>query len=137
MRHGGTNPGKKEGEVRLSIPAFPPVGGLHAQPSPFSRRHRRSGRWSSRRSVAAEARIEVLLDEAVGTVAPKIYGHLAEHLGGVVYDGIWVGEGSRIANVRGVRKEIDGLSDAAREVARGTALSGEKAPSGDVMSRST
>ena len=32
---------------------------------------------------------------------------------------------------------LHGLSDAAREVARGTALSGEKAPSGDVMSRST
>jgi len=29
-----------------------------------------------------------------------------EHLGGVVYDGIWVGENSKIANVGGIRKEL-------------------------------
>ena len=30
--------------------------------------------------------------------------HFVEHLGGVVYDGIWVGEGSRIANTDGMRQ---------------------------------
>jgi alpha-N-arabinofuranosidase len=54
----------------------------------------------------AESRIEVLLDEPVGTIAPEIYGHFVEHLGGVVYDGIWVGEDSRIANVAGLRKAL-------------------------------
>ncbi len=34
----------------------------------------------------------MLLGEPVGTIAPEIYGHFVEHLGGVVYDGIWVGE---------------------------------------------
>ena len=41
-------------------------------------------------SHAADSRIEVLLGEEVGTISPNIYGHFAEHLGGVVYDGIWV-----------------------------------------------
>lgn len=54
----------------------------------------------------ADARIEVLTQEPVGTIAPDIYGHFVEHLGGVVYDGVWVGEGSRIENVGGVRKAL-------------------------------
>jgi alpha-N-arabinofuranosidase len=59
-----------------------------------------------RSSRAADARIEILLDEPIGTIAPEIYGHFAEHLGGVVYDGIWVGESSRIPNVGGIRREL-------------------------------
>jgi alpha-L-arabinofuranosidase len=56
------------------------------------------------RSQESEARIEVILDEPVGTIAPEIYGHFVEHLGGVVYDGIWVGEESRIPNVGGTNR---------------------------------
>jgi alpha-N-arabinofuranosidase len=60
---------------------------------------------------APEARIDVLLNESSGTIAPEIYGHFVEHLGGVVYDGIWVGEGSRVPNVGGLRKAlIDALA---------------------------
>jgi alpha-N-arabinofuranosidase len=54
----------------------------------------------------AESRIEVLLDEPIGTIAPEIYGHFVEHLGGVVYDGIWVGERSKVPNIGGLRKEL-------------------------------
>jgi alpha-L-arabinofuranosidase len=39
-----------------------------------------------------ESRVDILLNEPVGAIAPEIYGHFVEHLGGVVYDGIWVGE---------------------------------------------
>ena len=35
-----------------------------------------------------ESRVDILLNEPVGTIAPEIYGHFVEHLGGVVYDGI-------------------------------------------------
>src|ERR1019366_4976266 len=57
-----------------------------------------------------ESRVDILLNEPVGTIAPEIYGHFVEHLGGVVYDGIWVGEGSRIPNVNGLRKQlVEGL----------------------------
>jgi alpha-N-arabinofuranosidase len=64
----------------------------------------------------AEARIEVLLNEPVGTIAPEIYGHFVEHLGGVVYDGIWVGEQAAIPHQNGIRKQ---LVDALRKVKPG------------------
>jgi alpha-L-arabinofuranosidase len=55
---------------------------------------------------AADSRIEVLINEPVGTINPNIYGHFVEHLGAVVYDGIWVGENSRIPNIGGIRREL-------------------------------
>jgi alpha-N-arabinofuranosidase len=58
------------------------------------------------RGQAAESRIEVLAAEPVGRIEPEIYGHFVEHLGGVVYDGIWVGEGSKIPNQHGIRTAI-------------------------------
>ena len=59
------------------------------------------------RSVrAADARVEVLVNEPIGTIAPEIYGHFIEHLGGVVYDGVWVGEQSKIPNVGGIRAAL-------------------------------
>jgi alpha-N-arabinofuranosidase len=57
-------------------------------------------------AAAPDSRIEILLDEPIGTIAPEIYGHFIEHLGGVIYDGVWVGEDSPIPNVRGVRREL-------------------------------
>jgi alpha-N-arabinofuranosidase len=53
-----------------------------------------------------DSRIEVLLDEPIGTIAPEVYGHFAEHIGGVVYDGIWVGPDSKIPNEGGIRSEM-------------------------------
>ena len=55
---------------------------------------------------AADSKIEVLLNEPIARIAPEIYGHFVEHLGGVVYDGIWVGEKSRVPNVGGIRKAL-------------------------------
>lgn len=57
-------------------------------------------------SRAADSRIEVLIGEEIGTISPHIYGHFAEHLGGVVYDGIWVGENSKIPNTGGIRTAL-------------------------------
>ncbi len=56
--------------------------------------------------AGADSRIEVLLGEPLGTISPNIYGHFAENLGGVIYDGIWVGENSAVPNVNGIRKEL-------------------------------
>jgi alpha-L-arabinofuranosidase len=58
------------------------------------------------RSRATDSRIEVLITEPASVIAPEIYGHFAEHLGGVVYDGIWVGEGSKVANLGGIRRAL-------------------------------
>jgi alpha-N-arabinofuranosidase len=61
--------------------------------------------WAAE-SGGVDSRIEVLAGEPLGTISPNIYGHFCEHLGGLVYDGVWVGEGSKIANVNGIRKEL-------------------------------
>src|SRR2546430_6663035 len=59
------------------------------------------------RSVkAADSRIEILINEPIGTIAPETYSHFIEHLGGVIYDGIWVGEKSKIPNYNGIRKSL-------------------------------
>ncbi len=57
-------------------------------------------------SRAGAARIEIMLDEKIGAVTPHLYGHFVEHLGGVVYDGIWVGEKSKIKNYNGIRADL-------------------------------
>lgn len=50
--------------------------------------------------------VDVLLDEPVGTIQPAVYGHFAEHIGGVIYDGIWVGVDSKIPHLGGIRKRL-------------------------------
>ena len=61
----------------------------------------------TKRSIqATEARIEILLDEPIATISPNIYGHFIEHLGGVIYDGVWVGEDSKIPNIGGIRAAL-------------------------------
>src|ERR1051326_2963688 len=59
-----------------------------------------------RSARAADSRVDVLVGETFGTIAPEIYSHFVEHLGGVVYDGVWVGEGSKVENVGGLRKTL-------------------------------
>jgi len=59
-----------------------------------------------RSAQAAESRIEVLVNEPIGKISPEIYSHFIEHLGAVIYDGIWVGEKSKIPNYNGIRKEL-------------------------------
>jgi len=55
-------------------------------------------------------KVSVLFPKKLGTIAPEIYGHFSEHIGGVFYDGLWVGKDSDIPNIRGFRKEaIDKL----------------------------
>src|SRR6266702_8304994 len=63
--------------------------------------------WNSTAaSRTADSRIEVLFDEPLGTISPNIYGHFTENLSGVFYDGILVGEKSKVPNIKGIRKEL-------------------------------
>src|SRR5260370_783899 len=64
------------------------------------------GLLAARSARAAEGRIEVFIEEPIATIAPELHGHFTEHIGGVVYDGIWVGEGSKIPNTGGVRTAL-------------------------------
>jgi len=61
---------------------------------------------SPRKLQAADAEVELLPGSPGATIAPDLYGHFIEHLGGVIYDGVWVGRGSKIPNVDGIRKEF-------------------------------
>src|SRR3984957_10844472 len=64
----------------------------------------------SRKLPAADASdqalIEIMLDEPVGTISPLIYSHFTEELGAVIYDGVWVGEKSKIPNTGGIRTAL-------------------------------
>ena len=52
------------------------------------------------------AELVIRADQPKGTINRNIYGHFAEHLGRLVYDGLWVGEGSPIPNTRGIRNDV-------------------------------
>ena len=58
----------------------------------------------SRQFHAADARIEILLDEPGATIAPEIYGHFIEHLGAVIYDGVWSNGTFRKSLVESLKK---------------------------------
>lgn len=51
---------------------------------------------------------EITLDTrfAKTTIDRNIYGHFSEHLGRCIYEGYWVGEDSKIPNLRGIRKDV-------------------------------
>ena len=55
---------------------------------------------------AADAEIEIDPSRPGPTISPHVYGHFIEHLGGVIYDGIWVGRESKVPNVGGIRKQF-------------------------------
>ena len=65
-----------------------------------------AGLLAARSARAAQAHIEVFADEPIGTISPDLHGHFTEHIGGVVYDGIWVGENSKIPNMGGIRSSL-------------------------------
>lgn len=66
----------------------------------------RGARAATGPSRATDARIEILLNEPIARIAPEIYGQFVEHLGAVVYGGVWVGEQSKIPNIGGLRKSL-------------------------------
>jgi alpha-N-arabinofuranosidase len=53
-----------------------------------------------------EATLVLHADQPKSTINRNLYGQFAEHLGRVIYDGIWVGEGSTIPNTRGIRNDV-------------------------------
>ncbi|MBW8881049.1 MAG: alpha-N-arabinofuranosidase [Asticcacaulis sp.] len=45
-------------------------------------------------------------DQPGAPISRYIYGQFSEHLGRGIYDGVWVGEDSKIPNVRGIRTDV-------------------------------
>ena len=57
--------------------------------------------------------LTVAADQPGPKISRHLFGQFAEHLGTCVYDSIWVGEGSPIPHVRGLRRDV---VDALREI---------------------
>jgi alpha-N-arabinofuranosidase len=55
---------------------------------------------------ASDAELAIPLTDPGATISPHLYGHFIEHLGGVIYDGVWVGPDSNVPNIDGIRKQF-------------------------------
>jgi alpha-N-arabinofuranosidase len=57
---------------------------------------------------AAEVAVSVTIhaDQPGPVINPNIYGQFAEHLGAGIYEGVWVGEKSKIPNTNGYRNDV-------------------------------
>jgi alpha-L-arabinofuranosidase len=64
------------------------------------------GRGRPSRAAGPEMAVDVLTKEPIGTIRPAVYGQFAEHIGGVIYDGIWVGPDSKVPNIDGIRRDV-------------------------------
>src|SRR5687768_5788398 len=63
--------------------------------------------WTATAALAQSNPVDVSVtiraNEPGPTINPNIYGQFAEHLGAGIYEGVWVGEKSRIPNTNGYR----------------------------------
>lgn len=55
---------------------------------------------------SSQATLTIRLDQPGPVINRNIYGQFAEHLGRLIYEGIWVGEDSPIPNTRGLRNDV-------------------------------
>lgn len=53
-----------------------------------------------------KASLIIRTKEPGAVINPNIYGQFAEHLGRLIYEGLWVGEDSKIPNTRGLRNDV-------------------------------
>ena len=60
---------------------------------------------ASQSTPAAQARIKIDLDRTIGEVHPHVFGNFAEHLGRMIYGGIYE-EGSPLSDENGFRKDV-------------------------------
>src|SRR2546428_6986730 len=66
----------------------------------------------SAESQTTQARIKIDIDRTIGDVDPHLFGNFAEHLGRMIYGGIYE-EGSPLSDADGYRKDV---MNAAREL---------------------
>lgn len=64
------------------------------------------GAGASTAQDTRSAELIVRADQPKSQIHPHVYGHFAEHLGRLIYEGIWVGEDSSIPNTRGLRNDV-------------------------------
>src|SRR5689334_10244492 len=84
-------------EAVATMLALLAIGSLCASLAP---RSQAQGVEPNRASLVIQA------DQPKGQINRNIYGQFAEHLGRLIYGGLWVGEGSAIPNTRGLRNDV-------------------------------
>ena len=52
------------------------------------------------------SKLFVNVHDKKGKINKEIYGHFSEHLGRCIYEGIYVGENSKIPNTNGMRNDV-------------------------------
>ena len=65
-----------------------------------------NGRRVVSSAAVSRAKVIIHLDEPIGLIRPELYGQFCEHLGGCVDEGIWVGCGSKLPNIDGLRSDV-------------------------------
>src|SRR5260370_42498206 len=63
-------------------------------------------RSTAQRGETNQAELVLRADQPQGKINRNIYGQFAEHLGRLIYGGLWVGEDSPIPNTRGIRNDV-------------------------------
>jgi alpha-L-arabinofuranosidase len=61
---------------------------------------------AAQKAATFSARLTIRADKPGAKIDRNVYGSFSEHLGRGIYDGIWVGEGSPIPNIRGIRNDV-------------------------------
>ena len=79
------------GAAALFALALPAVGLAQTAPAP---------------SPMAPIPLTIAVDQAGPVINRDIFGQFAEHLGQGIYGGVWVGKGSPIPNLRGIRSDV-------------------------------
>jgi alpha-N-arabinofuranosidase len=59
-----------------------------------------------RYGVVMDQNTLLITGERIGTVSPFLHGHFAEHLGELLYPGMWAGRGSALADADGWRRDV-------------------------------
>src|SRR5512143_3261703 len=75
---------------------------------------------------APQARIKIDTDRQVGEVNPRLFGNFSEHLGRVIYGGIYE-EGSPLSDSQGYRRDV-------MEAVKGLGVSVLRYPGGNFVS---
>jgi alpha-N-arabinofuranosidase len=57
-------------------------------------------------TASVDVAVTVRADEPGPVINPNVYGQFAEHLGAGIYEGVWVGEKSKIPNTNGYRNDV-------------------------------
>ena len=93
--------------LRRFVPALvcAAAGALVPPPGAALRAQTPAAATASQGQAGAPARIKIDIDRTIGTVDPLLFGNFSEHLGRMIYGGIY-DEKSPLSDASGYRKDV-------------------------------